>query len=278
MGNISKIRVGGVTYPLNDSSISEELRREVERAYTAEGEIKENILGIEARIDDLDNKISSGGGIISIAYSDLVDLRNNSELIPGTKYRIIDYITTTLQPNTQSAGHRFDIIVEALSENTLSEDAKAIQNENDGYFDESNLEAWELKYCLDNDTSRFAWAMVTNTVVNSKNVNIIDTLVTDNEFNEPFLPDYYIYIDTAGNEFTEYIQGGGIRDTDFFVEYGRETNPDGLENQLCIYKNDLSNEDYIEGGAEEGPDYADKFFYWGTEEVDGIIYDKWKKK
>ena len=60
MGNISKIRVGGVTYPLNDSSISEELRREVERAYTAEGEIKENILGIEARIDDLDNKISSG--------------------------------------------------------------------------------------------------------------------------------------------------------------------------------------------------------------------------
>ena len=35
MGNISKIRVGGVTYPLNDSSVNEELRREVERAYTA---------------------------------------------------------------------------------------------------------------------------------------------------------------------------------------------------------------------------------------------------
>ena len=62
MRNISKIRVGGVTYPLNDSSVNEELRREVERAYTAEGEIKENILGIEARIDDLDNKISSGEG------------------------------------------------------------------------------------------------------------------------------------------------------------------------------------------------------------------------
>ena len=62
MGNISKIRVGGVTYPLNDSSVNEELRREVERAYTAEGEIKENILGIEARIDDLDNKINSGEG------------------------------------------------------------------------------------------------------------------------------------------------------------------------------------------------------------------------
>jgi len=27
------------------------------------------------------------------------------------------------------------------------------------YFDKSNLSAWELKYCLDNDTSRFAWAV-----------------------------------------------------------------------------------------------------------------------
>lgn len=27
------------------------------------------------------------------------------------------------------------------------------------YFDNSNLSAWELKYCLDNDTNRFAWAL-----------------------------------------------------------------------------------------------------------------------
>ena len=96
--------------------------------------------------------------ILNTTYEKLVDLRNGSQLVPGMKYRITDYVTTTSQPNTQSAGYQFDIIVEALSENTLSEDAKAIQNENDGYFDEANLEAWELKYCLDNDSSRFAWA------------------------------------------------------------------------------------------------------------------------
>ena len=235
---------------------------------------------LEEKISSIEENIEKGGTTtISITYSDLVDLRNNSELNPGTKYRITDYVTTTSQPNTQSAGHQFDIIVEALSENTLSEDAKAIQNENDEYFDGSNLEAWELKYCLDNDTARFGWA-VTNTTVNSENVNIIDTLITDNGFNDPFLPDYYIYIDTAGNEFERYVpeeEGDGMRDTDFFIEYGRETSPDGLENQLCIYKNDLSDENYMEGGEEEGPDYADKFFYWSTEEVDGIIYDKWKK-
>ena len=105
-------------------------------------------------------QISVADSIVNknILYSDLKDLCDNNKLIPGQKYRITDYITTTLQEYTQSAGHQFDIIVEALSENTLSEDAKAIQNENDGYFDDANLEAWELKYCLDNDTNRFAWA------------------------------------------------------------------------------------------------------------------------
>jgi hypothetical protein len=61
------------------------------------------------------------------------------------------------------------------------------------------------------------------------------------------------------------------------MEWGRETSPDGLPNQLCIYKNDLSNDAYLEGGDEEGVDYGDAYFYWGTEEVDGVIYDKWKK-
>ena len=236
---------------------------------------KKNLDRVNEFINEIENLTFDS--LIKVTYDELVKLRNDNELIAGMKYRIIDYVTTTSQPNTQSAGHQFDIIVEALSENILSEDAKAIQNENDGYFDESNVEVWKLKYCLDNDTSRFVWAENV-TLVNSKNVNIIDTLITDNEFNEPFLPDYYIYIDTAGNNFNRYVpEEDGMRDSDFFIEYGREISPDGLENQLCIYKNDLSNEDYLEGGAEEGIDYADKFFYWGTEEVDGIIYDKWKK-
>ena len=30
---------------------------------------------------------------------------------------------------------------------------------NPGYFDNANLESWEIKYCLDNDISRFTWAV-----------------------------------------------------------------------------------------------------------------------
>ena len=215
---------------------------------------------------------------IEITYSDLVSKRDNSELIPGQKYRIIDYVTTTAQENTTSAGHQFDIIVEALSENVLNEVASACLHEGDTYFEDSNLEAWELKYCLDNDTSKFAWAENNKIVIDSTNVTIQESLVTENIFNTPFLPEYYIYIDATGNKTGEYTNDNlSERGNDYFIEWGRETTPDGLENQLCIYKNDLSNEDYIEGGAEEGIDYGDKFFYWGTEDVDGITYDKWKK-
>ena len=181
---------------------------------------------------------------LPVSYSDLVSKRNNGELVPGMWYRITDYRTTTTQENTSSAGHPFEILVQALTENTLSEDAKAYVKKlellpidslelyyngkyigteentykmgsgyfsynwgpggnidlsvannyvvddsglcivdkkevfkfyfrpeqeyiyfhncdyatSNTYFNNSNLSAWELKYCLDNDTDRFAWA------------------------------------------------------------------------------------------------------------------------
>ena len=200
--------------------------------------------------------------LVKITYNELKDLRDNSQLVPGQQYRITDYVTTTSQINTRSAGHRFDIIVTADDEKTLNENARAIKSEveiptwkagitaediqilfrvtdgaehydlnnpdefsesksvwelteinglpafydidpetegigvayiyggiqefdgeiydlwwettsedgktfgrltnkvvNSGYFDNSTLESWEIKYCLDNDTERFAWAV-----------------------------------------------------------------------------------------------------------------------
>lgn len=97
----------------------------------------------------------------NIVYSELKTLRDTAKLIPGCYYRITDYQCTTKQTNTASANHQFDIIIQALSENKLSETAFACQHEGDTYFEKSNLSAWELKYCIDNDTTRFAW---TNTV------------------------------------------------------------------------------------------------------------------
>lgn len=166
---------------------------------------------------------------IEVEYNALKELRDSGNLKPGSLYRITDYVTTTSQSETRSAGNQFDIIIQAISENILSEDAKAIQSsvvlsseiafirlyENDtiskahfyiedtgsfiwidfdetwgdiyakssklsvgdkvyytpdydneagevvsvvDYFADSNLAAWKLKYCLDNDENRFTWA------------------------------------------------------------------------------------------------------------------------
>ena len=109
---------------------------------------------LKAKLDSL----SSDSTYYDKTYTDLVALRYDGDLIPGAQYRITDYITTTAQTDTRSAGHQFDIIVVADDVDKLNENARAVQHEGDTYFANSKLESWKLKYCLDNDTSRFAWA------------------------------------------------------------------------------------------------------------------------
>lgn len=102
-----------------------------------------------------------GGGMIEITYAELKSLRDNGKLVPGCKYRMIDYETTTSQEGTQAAGHPFDLILTALDEKTLDEKCSAIQSARDvdRYFANNNLGAWEVWYCLDNDLNRFRWAV-----------------------------------------------------------------------------------------------------------------------
>ena len=94
-----------------------------------------------------------------LTWSELVTLRDDSMLIAGRQYRITDYTCTTVQGDSRSEGNDFDIIVVADSVNKLNETARAIRRAGDTYFPNDTLfEAWEIKYCLDNDTDRFAWA------------------------------------------------------------------------------------------------------------------------
>lgn len=104
------------------------------------------------------NRLDNSAGCKKILYAELKELRDNGKLIPGMQYRITDYQCTTTEKDTRSAGHQFDIIVTADDEKTLNENVRAVQHEGDEYFLNSNLAAWELKYCLDNNTERFAWA------------------------------------------------------------------------------------------------------------------------
>lgn len=112
----------------------------------------------------------------NVTYSELVDLRDRGQLIPGMQYRITDYETIIngsydlsvvgVQGHAHYAGvpdsHPFDIIVTADDNYHLNENARAEQHPGDQYFMNSNLRAWKLKYHLDNDSSRYSWANINN--------------------------------------------------------------------------------------------------------------------
>lgn len=98
--------------------------------------------------------------MVNVTYAELVALRDEGKLIAGQMYRMTDYDTTCTWENTQVAGHPFDLVLTALDNKTLDEKCSAIWSERDtdGYFANSNLAAWDVRYCLDNDKSRFDWA------------------------------------------------------------------------------------------------------------------------
>ena len=106
--------------------------------------------------------------IIEIAYEYLKQIKDAGQLIPGQMYRIINYFTTTTQENTRRApasatSQSFDLILTATSPSSFSETAKAKPNGfSETYWASSNLDAWEIKYCFDNDKTRFWWADETN--------------------------------------------------------------------------------------------------------------------
>lgn len=126
-------------------------------------EINNNITEINSTISQMNTLVSNKvDKVISKTYSQLKTMRDNSELEPGQLYRITDYVTTTTQTDTQSANHAFDIVVVATDASTFNENALAVKHDGDTYFSNSNLNAWVLKYTIDNDTTKYTWADTTN--------------------------------------------------------------------------------------------------------------------
>ena len=120
--------------------------------------------GIEEAVECCEG--SGGASMQSVTYSELKTMRDNGTLTAGSQYRITDYECTTTQANSRVVANSFDIIVVADDESTLNENARACLRDGDTYYTapnhSANLEAWELKYCIDNDTTRFGWADATN--------------------------------------------------------------------------------------------------------------------
>ena len=222
-------------------------------------------------------------GDINVTYEQLKTLVANKQLTPGRDYRIIDYVTTTSQEDTKSAGHQFDIIVTALDESTLSEEAKAIQHDGDEYFVNSNLSAWKIWYSLDNDTSRFAWAG--NSRVDKTYTKLEYTNECEYAFNIPYQMD-----DEVGkNQFDKWVvvKGKMINDTEDLGTYDQAklnevfSHWDYMENAdgdfiLTVYTR-LIDGVYQSGNYQDNGLSGEYYQYDGVTTIDGIDYDLWKK-
>ena len=130
-----------------------------------------DVLGVVSGVWDKMPAPAGEPNMVNITYSSLKTLRDNGDLVPGTLYRITDYSTIITGSydlatmggqgylhNAVTAGHDFDIIVMAADASHLNECAWAALHSGDTYFANSNLGAWTLKYSLDNDSTKYAWA------------------------------------------------------------------------------------------------------------------------
>ena len=177
---------------------------------------------LDTRVDNLEDAISDQ--IISKTYTELKTLRDNGQLVPGQQYRITDYTCTTMQSGTRSAGHAFDIVVTADDENTLNEVARAVKHDGDTYFANNDLNVWQIWYCLDNDTNRFAWAMMKGKYIGvafgdtSTYVSYAETKVINDVTYELWsTPDPTFYIGTKTLEVGEYCDAISIDEGGSFI-------------------------------------------------------------
>lgn len=115
----------------------------------------------------VDGKVKGNESYINVTYEELISLMMRGTLIKGAKYRITDYVTTVEQEGVMSEEFRFDIIVTALDEWMVSEDAMATDGGNGtshpvgGY-----IPAWKLKYSIiPMYPPRFDWACYGNEYV-----------------------------------------------------------------------------------------------------------------
>lgn len=144
-------------------------------------------------------------GITRIPWKELLAMRNDGIMCPGMLYRITDY-GTKFNPDLKdvdSAVHQFDVVVLALSKSELDENALACVHAGDSYFNKSNLLAWKLKYCLDNDLSRFPWC-------NSGGTGVIYHMVDEFNNEAPY--------DFKNARFARYAKNGPIIDGSAYAE------------------------------------------------------------
>ena len=106
-------------------------------------------VSVNGQVYELAGSGGSASAITNITYEELKELVVSYGLVPGSKYRITDFVSIYTEGEiylNKSAGHQFDIIVTAKTNSELYSQASAALHEGDDYFSNCDLSKWELKY------------------------------------------------------------------------------------------------------------------------------------
>lgn len=109
--------------------------------------------------------------LVEKTYAELALMKQNGELIPGQKYRMTDYLTTTNGQHEyeessaygtmeyRSAEHPFDLVLTAVSQHEFDCRAQAVQSERDedGYFAAANMQKWQIWYDFEGGL-KYGWS------------------------------------------------------------------------------------------------------------------------
>ena len=202
--------------------------------HTTSSQVSHKDTTVEKALDEL-----ALPNLKEVSWEMLKTLRLNAMLTPGGYYCITDYVTRVNSEYARSAEHPFDVIVFACSKTELSEDAVARKSQGDSYFGSSRVRGWKLKYCLDNDQTRFDWA-------DPENGRGVIWWMKDEWGNQAFYDfkniQYRRYLVTSGGFANKYV---GVTDSTGSVLSPRAASVDPL-NFLWVYtfSGDPENENY----------------------------------
>ena len=168
---LETIKVNGTAQTPSSKTVSLSIPSEVTESTVSGWGFTKNVgtvTKVNSILPDETGNVTLPSTFISLTYSELVTLKENSQLQDGAFYRITDYVTTTngnsanTNEPSKSAGHAFDIIIQALGASNLADKGTCALHSGDTYFANYNLGAWQVWYDISNSTTKYAWADSTN--------------------------------------------------------------------------------------------------------------------
>ena len=199
-------------------------------------------------VNQILEKTKTSTNILEVTYDELKNLKDNSQLIPEQKYRMIDYETIIQGDDVRSAGHVFDLILTAKSENKLYDLCQAKQSKRDteGYFSHSDLDSWKVYYTT--DTGQYSH------VPRKGNGVIVDLLGAGEEYSQYYITMYCEPLPNGNYQWDGTLYGSNLEEVGYDMQVIVETTEPTFDTATSFTMRIFSNGQIIGEATVTDPD------------------------